>query len=226
MSQRNEHIDLVMEELQRYGLRGEIGDRGKHLEIAFETPMGRRFVIVARTPSDWRAGLNTRSDLRRILKADNMQPKVISQFTFQKAMSLPKATAVAPELVLQADVNELVDLVFELQSQMVVLREQNQFLQDRMNSARVVSRIEFGELSSADGVAVEIEKKFYDKNLPFRGSSTQGKIFACLTFQYKSIYDVVEESGIPMKYVATTLSKAKKRGFAEFGLRGQWRRKQ
>ena len=132
MSQRNEHLDLIINELERYGLRGEVSDRGKHLEVAWTTPHGRRFVIAARTPSDWRAGLNTRSEVRKLLKADNMQVKHISELSYQKAMSLPKHV-MPTEHVLQQDVIVLTDMVFELQSHISVLQQQNQMLQDKIN---------------------------------------------------------------------------------------------
>jgi hypothetical protein len=233
MSQRNEHLELVMDELERYGLRGEVGERGKHLEIAFETPLGRRFIIMPKTPSDWRGAMNSRSDLRKILRKDNLQPKVISQLSFQKAMSLPKPQAMPPELILQKDVNELIDLVFELQSQFAAIQELNAMLINKMSTAKVTSTIQFGEepLSEANDLVVEIEKKFpvldqvIHKEGPFREGTMQARIFSCLTEQYQSAHDIVKQSGANLKFVATTLSTIKKRGFAEIGLRGMWRRK-
>jgi hypothetical protein len=68
MTQRMEHLEPVLDELERYGLKSEIGDRGKHLEIRWNTPMGERFIIMPKTPSDWRGALNSRSDLRKMLR--------------------------------------------------------------------------------------------------------------------------------------------------------------
>src|ERR1700677_2013035 len=139
MTQRNEHLELCLEELERYGLKGEISERGKHLELAWVSPLGRRFVIAPKTPSDWRSSLNMRSDLRKLLRADNLQPKQVSNLTFQKAMSLPKQPTINKELLLQNDVDALTDLVFDLQSQLSLL-------QNKMNSMRVVARIEFDQV--------------------------------------------------------------------------------
>jgi hypothetical protein len=222
MTQRNEHIELAMEELERYGLRGEVSERGKHLEIAWTTPHGRRFVIAPKTPSDWRGGLNLRSDLRKLLRADNLQVKQINNLSFQKAMSLPKQPIVTRELLLQNDVDALSDLVFELQSQIASLH-------DKMNSMRVVAKIEFNQVEERvvdDTEILDTINQLVDKaQNPFRLGSTQAKIFETLTHQYKSFLDIVKESGIGYKYVANTLTKAKKKGFCESGLRGQWRRK-
>jgi hypothetical protein len=234
MSQRQEHLDLLIEELERYGLRGEISERGKHLEVAWNAPAGRRFVIAPKTPSDWRSGLNTRSELRKLLRADNLQPKQINELSFQKAMSLPKPT-IAPQLMLQKDVDALVEMVFEMQAQIVAVSEQNTILQDKMNSITVVSRIEFaGQTKSEDAdILLEVSRKLYDnvvketsvKERPFREGSAQDKIYSCLTEQFQSVHKIVDQSGVNLKYVATTLSKAKRLGFAELGLRGMWRRK-
>lgn len=227
MSQRQEHLDLLIEELERYGLRGEISDRGKHLEVAWNSPAGRRFVIVARTPSDWRAGLNTRSELRKLLRADNLQPKQISELSFQKAMSLPKQQVASPQLVLQNDVDALVELVFELQAQIVAISEQNQLLQDKMNSITVTSRIEFVNQEKAAEQDLFTEKTFAEiGEIPFMHGSIQYRICASLTSQFRPVKDIVEQSNAPIKYVYNTLNKAKNKGFAEQGaIRGTWRRK-
>lgn len=228
MTQRNEHIDLIMDELERYGLRGELSERGKHLEIAWTTPVGRRFVIVARTPSDWRAGLNTRSEVRKLLRADNMQLRAIHELSFQKAMTLPKQQMINQDQVLRNDVSALMDMVFDLQTQISQLQDQNSSLINKMNSMTVVSRIEFNhyEEEKVDDIIVEVNKKIYEQEkAPFLLGSTQDSIIACLTHQYQSLEDIVKASGVGKKYVCTTLSKAKKRGFAENGLYGQWKRK-
>lgn len=232
---RNEHLDLAIDELEKHGLSGEVSERGKHLELAWITPQGRRFVIAPKTPSDWRGGMNLRRDVRKLLRADNMQPKVISNLSFQRAMSLPKVPVISQDLLLQKDLNELTDFVFDLQSRLAAVEDQNKLLIEKMNLATVVSRIEFGPQSSTfvikpepnKDLIVEIEDKIWSSkgSLPFRESSIQGEIFACLTTQYEHINDIVKKSCRNSKYVSTTLSKAKKLGFAELGLRGQWRKK-
>lgn len=232
MTQRNEHLELALEELERYGLKGEISERGKHLELAWVSPAGRRFVIAPKTPSDWRGSLNLRSDLRKLLRADNLEPKPINNLSFQKAMTLPKP-AINRESFLQNSVDALTDLIFELQADLSAVREQNQSLQDKMNSITVVSRIEFaGQKKPEDAdVVLEVSRKLYDavivtsKEKPFREGSTQSKIFNAITLQYQSAHEIVKLSGVGLKYVQNTLSKAKKLGFVELGLRDQWRRK-
>ena len=221
MSQRNEHIDLLLEELERYGLKGQVSDRGKHLEVAWEAPLGRRFVIAARTPSDWRTGLNTRSDLRRLLKADNLQPKQINELTFQRAMQLPKAREITNEQILQKDVDVLTDLVFELQSTVAALQEQNIALAERMNSITVVSKIELG---SPNQDPVEGPIKLYNgTGAPHKETKTS-MVLNMLTAQFSPVSDLIRRSGLTRAHVNTILQKAKNAGLVENGLRGQWRK--
>lgn len=108
-----------------------------------------------------------------------------------------------------------VDLVFDLQTKLSEL-------QTKFDTMRVVATIEFGAPVEIMQVEQHHPKQYQDNN-PFRQGSAQYNIINCLSHQYKSTYDIVKESGVHLKYVATTLSKAKRLGCAELGLRGMWR---
>lgn len=218
MTQRNECVDLVINELERYGLRGEVAERGKHLEVAWSTPHGRRFVIVAKTPSDWRASLNTRSDLRKMLRADNLQPKQISELSFQKAMSLPKPVMLT-EHILQKDVNELTDLIFDLQSQITQLRE-------KLDTATINATIKFGsQPKDSDDVVLEIPTKLYNASEKPKYRTKLDLLLSLLLTQFRPVTEIIKESGLTRGHVNNLLQKAKNRGLAENGLRGEWSRK-
>lgn len=241
MSQRNEGIDLLLEELERHGLRGEVGDRGKHLEIAWNAPAGRRFVIVARTPSDWRASMNSRSDMRKMLRKDGLTPKPINELSFQKAMSLPKPVTLTKELLLQKDVDELTDLVFDLQGQIDSMKQYiGEALREQLAAMTVTSKVSFGdtEFEAARKHDVEmmqqIERKLHQQTVarsnvvqdgPFKAGSKQARIYGVLTDNFMHTSNIAELSGQSDKYVHTTLWKAKNLGFVESGLRGMYRRK-
>ncbi len=154
---RNECVDRVIDELERYGIRGEVLDRTKHLEIAWDTPVGRRFVIASKTSSDWRASLNIRGHVRRLLKADNMQPKQISELSFQKAMSLPKSV-IPIEHILQKDVDALTDMLFDAQTEISNLQDQYAKLLDKFSSMRIVSTLIFDQKAS-ESVPVSMSAK-------------------------------------------------------------------
>lgn len=217
MSQRNEDVDRVIDELERYGLRGEVSDRGKHLEIAWVTPHGRRFMIVSRTASDWRSSLNARSDLRKLLRADNLHPKAISELSFQKAMALPKPVAITREQSLQNDVDALTDLVFELQSQIMAVQLSNTALQDKINSMQIVSEVRFVKPNLPEAI-----RKPYPNVGSRKGKTSM--VLSMMSTQWSYTADLIKQSGLTRAHVNNILQKAKHVGLVENGLRGQWRR--
>jgi hypothetical protein len=71
---RNPCLAAALEELTKAGIHHpEIARGGKHLQLRWVTPSGQpRMFAVSNTPSDWRSPENARSDMRRMLRADNM----------------------------------------------------------------------------------------------------------------------------------------------------------
>lgn len=65
---RNEVTDAVMRELEAHGLHGSIEHRGKHQAVVWEQDGKRRSYICPLTPSDVRAWINARGDVRRMLR--------------------------------------------------------------------------------------------------------------------------------------------------------------
>lgn len=232
MTQRMEHLELMLSELERYGLKGEVSDRGKHLEVAWVSPLGRRFVIAPRTPSDWRSALNCRSDIRRMLRADNLQPKSVNELSFQKAMTLPKQPLLTQEQVANRDIEALTDLVFDMQAQIAILQEQNIALADKMNSITVVSTISFaGQAKPDDGdVVLNISRKLYD-NIAAKPAKAEKKVnktemvLGLLSTNFRGVKDLIRESKITRAHVNNILQVAKRKGLVENGLRGEWRKK-
>lgn len=226
MARQLEHVQLLLDELERYGLKGEIADRGKHLEVAWQTFKGRRFVIASRTPSDWRSGLNCRSDMRKMLREDNMQLMPAKELTLNRALSLPTLPVLTQQqriLFLQNDVEALTDLIFDLQAQI-------RALESKMSSITVVSTVKFGaEATLEREQAVEALPK--TRALPRTSSwmpregSKQHTVYAAMTEQYVHIHTLMKQTGFPLKRVNTILWKLQKEKLVEHGLRGWWRRK-
>lgn len=222
---RNEITDLLLEELDRYGLKGEISDRSKHLEVAWQTPQGRRFVIVPRTPSDWRGGMNVRSDMRKLLRADNLQPKQEQVTSFQRAMSLPKeplVNQVARDRALHRDIETLSELVFELLEQNSILQQKFDSLLEKMNSVSVVSTVK----SVVGFVGQQPIEAPIVKPLPKteRVTSTE-VVYNCIAYEWTPRTEIIERSGLSKTVTNQCFVRLQRRGLIERGLRGMWRKK-
>lgn len=221
MAQRQEHLELMLEELEKYGLVGEISERGKHLEIAWQSPAGRRFIIAPRTPSDWRSSMNCRSDMRKLLRADNLQPVSVSNLSFQKAMALPKEPVLPKEQLIQKDVEALTELVFELQGQIDSMKQYiATALREQLMSMTVVSRVEFQQPKVK--LPKEVRETYAEMMAkPVRKTDL---VWSLLSSNWKEVRSLVDETGINRAHINTILQKFRREGKVENGLRGQWRR--
>lgn len=216
---RNEVTDLLIEELSKYGLKGTISDRSKHLEVSWDGIAGSRFIIAPKTPSDWRSSLNARSDLRKMLRKDNQPLLEDRPMSFQKAMSLPKetlVTQVARDRALQRDVEVLCDVVMELQEKINSLHE-------KLESVTVVSTV-MSSVKFAGQQTVEepVQPKILERKE--RPSSTE-IVFNCVGFVWTQKSEILKLSGLNAGVVNQALMRLRAKGWIENGQRGMWRRK-
>jgi len=65
-------LQAAQTELSSAGIESQVEARGKHQAIVWQVGGERRHYIVPLSPSDHRAHLNVRSDVRRMLKADGL----------------------------------------------------------------------------------------------------------------------------------------------------------
>ena len=220
MASRNECVDRVLEELERYGLQGQVNERGKHLEIAWAYTDGRqRQTFVPKTASDWRSSLNARGDVRKTLRADGIQMPATTIVSFQKAMNLPKfpSHGLTKEQVLQKDIDSLIDLVFEL-------GEKLSATQDRINNMRVVTTVTFDKVEVPVVAAPVVEQQKIQKHVP---GASKAVVLAQLSFErWVSRSDIIKTLGKENKgTISIALVRLKKEGLIESGLRGMYRRK-
>lgn len=68
----NECIEAACEELRAVGIEPTVRHSGKHAAIVWSASGVERVFHTALTPSDYRAPLNVRSDVRRILRNDGL----------------------------------------------------------------------------------------------------------------------------------------------------------
>lgn len=209
MSGRNEEAEASLAELERFGIRGQLRDRGKHLEVYWAYADGReRSKIVARSGSDHRGPLNARGEVRRQLRADNVQPPAPEVVVLQKAFSLPSPNdSGAVRLAkLERDFDSLLDLVIELQ--------------DKLARARVVSALDFGVLTAPVATfAPPLGKK--------SGKASSNVLEALADGRWKHRQDIAQECNTSVTNVSSTLNYLAKRVTppkVEVGQRGLWRK--
>jgi hypothetical protein len=68
MSRRNDLVQEAVETLVAHGFTRIVSSGGKHLKISWVAAHHRRVLVISRSPSDWRARLNSRATLRRLLR--------------------------------------------------------------------------------------------------------------------------------------------------------------
>ncbi len=68
----NECIEAVIEELRTVGIDPTVRHGGKHAVIEWDHRGARRVFHAPLTPSDWRSHLNSRSQVRNILRSDGL----------------------------------------------------------------------------------------------------------------------------------------------------------
>lgn len=216
MGERNECAQARLTRLERFGLKGEVGDRGKHLEVAWAYPDGRRhFVIVPRTASDHRASLNARGDVRRLLRANNIQPPSAKVVLMQKAFNLPKVIDPLPDRLVRmtTDIEGLLDLVVDLQAQVT---EQ----QSRLNNIRVSTTLSFDVPVAVTALAASPVVRSN------KGGRSESILAALQNGNWHQRADIAAATKLDIKDVSSGLDFLRKKGFVERGLiRGMWRKK-
>jgi hypothetical protein len=225
---RNEITDLLIDELDRYGLKGQVDDRSKHLEVVWVGSQGRRFLVVPKTPSDWRSGLNCRSDMRKILRADNEKIKEEDPLSFKKAMSLPKepiVTFAARERALQKDVETLCELVLELVEKTTIQQSQLSSILEKMNSIQVVSTVESTVSFTGQQVVEQPHAERPTAQRHGRSALTIAAVLEAMPFEWTRVPVLIGHTGFGKATVYKALNILFEQGLVEHGPHATWRKK-
>lgn len=215
---KNDCVEAVLSELERFGLKGVVGDRGKHLEIRWQYSDGReRFQIVPSTPSDNRGALNARGDVRRRLREDGVQPPPAEVIQFNRALNLPKPEdfGVVRLAKLEKDFETLLDITVELNCQLSTLQE-------RLSNAKVSISFDIPSAPTLPAVApVEAAKLVTTKQ---HGGRRKDKILKVLApGGWVETAEIIRLTGLRQKDVYSGLAYMKKIGELEGDGRGNYR---
>jgi len=202
--------EAALAELSKFGIKGEVVDRGKHLAVEWNYSDGRyRQVFTARTGSDWRGPLNVRARVRRILREANITLPPPSIVIFEKALNLPKPTDFAAEKIrrLENDVEALCDLCLEQSLRLEALEKRLAGLRVSVSFEEVA--IKTTELSN------------------WRANSMKQRP-AVLNYLSDGLWhnrnDIAKVTEIPVNNVSRVLNQLLNAGMVENGQRGMWRK--
>lgn len=68
MARRNACVDALVETLAEHGLAPSEIITGKHVKIRFEIKGHKHQYVTGVSPSDWRAPMKVRADIRRLIR--------------------------------------------------------------------------------------------------------------------------------------------------------------
>ena len=132
MNHHSELVEVATAELKPHGIKPKITyTNGGHIEIAWRLVPEKelRRVITSRTGSDWRARMNIRAEVGRLLRADNVtlkqEPKPKKRPELAKALNLPQEVVPLPDQIsaLRGEVADLTELMVRVYKGVGTLRE-------------------------------------------------------------------------------------------------------
>lgn len=247
MSRQTEEVEVILRELRAYGLKGQVENRSKHIEVYWQYPDGRsRSHICPASGSDCRGWLNSRARVRRWLREDGIQPPAPEKRVLERALNLPSPedSGVARLERVEKDNEALLDWVAELQETVTVLQ--------KMLSQVNVS-VRFGdvpEVSVAPPEEDTVAQGSFPAPVPapteppvtyvrqgvsaadpsppgFAHRQTKKQLVWALlqggTWVHKGLIE--KETKLPSAHVSNTLHILKSEGYVENGMRGYWRKK-
>lgn len=221
----NSHVDAVMLELERFGLKGQLSDRGKHQEIRWQYNDGRsRFTIVPNSPSDGsRGALNARGQVRRQLRLDAVQPPSATVRLIQKAFSLPSPQDHGAYRLarLESDFEGLLDELIDTRAQLADVLA-------KLTNMRVT--VSFGPPSEAKAVA-SVEEALQAPRAAVskvvkerRGGARMKTVLRVLgAGGWVAAGEIARQAVLPLKNTYAALHYLKKTNRVEVGRKGQYR---
>lgn len=241
----SEEVEATLRELKSWGLTGTVERGGKHFLVRFETPLGKYCVTCAVSGSDVRGALNARAAVRRRIREAGITHPVPTYRKLERALSLPEPTEDLPTRVsrLEAEVGELLSLVFELQEKLALSVSSSVVapppaeplltpptllaltpdpVQEppQLSPARNEPRKPTRKRKKQGDEGIDTLSK--DPNSP----NIADRILRTIDQNWTSRHEILRRSKEPVNSIGPTLSRLKRAGLIEAGMRGCYRRTQ
>ena len=234
MSKGNDVTETIVRELKLHGITPTLMNGGKHNKILWEAEGNKRVYVAPITPSDFRARLNARAEVRRMLREDGVsavvetKPTVLERAMTVQAQPDPLGVRVAQ---LEAEVNALTEIVLE----QLAMTPPQPVIEVSVQGAtlKVVE-----PLAKAENAQPEPVRTFAHVNNwePVKGPlptpAPAGKKGAVMDAILKAMSfdrvhrasELVREVGRPSGHISSTLMYLEKKGLVEKLGRGEWRK--
>ena len=189
----NELQQIAVSELRLHGIKPVVENTGGgHIAIVWRAVPEKeeRRVIVAKTPGDWRARMNTRAEVRKYLKADNVS-LVVAQPKKKNRLLAEAVVAPPPDVIPTAD-------------QFAALRGE---IADLTQLVLRLTKIAYATRDMAAKVLPE------EAPAPVKLPSASIKIAEYLSLEkYTSLTALVRDTGLTLKQVQLKLEYLRRQG--------------
>jgi hypothetical protein len=199
---KNDCLDAALRELSQVGIRPRRQDDRRHVFLEWDVPGGkRRQYTVPKTPSDWRARLNARSDVRRLIREDALDVAHAQKSALAKALELPPIP-LAPErpderlIRLERDQEALIDLVGDLSAEIRELSSNQPKIELSING--VPMRVEPVPVPSPVPAPAQVK--------PILSRGCHGYLVSLMSEEWIRVKDLAEKSGLSPANVSVTLT--------------------
>lgn len=229
MVKRNDCLDAVVGELERFGIRSEVQDRSKHMEVLWRGPKGEhRSYFIPNTPSDHKAWLNCRGDVRRQLRLDGVELPKPNVLTLQHALSAPKPVEPQADRLsrLEEDRDVLLDWLVDGRAELAEALSAVATMKAQLANVRVTVSFDNNSAQPFAPVVEEAPKKKMGRR-PREGISQADQVLNAFAApgQWTAVHKLCEITGFDGPTLGRLLWGLKNAEKVENGQRGWWRKK-
>jgi hypothetical protein len=215
---QNECLDAALRELADVGVRPTVHNDRRHVLLEWDVDGKKRQYFLPKTPSDRRAWLNCRADVRRMIKEDGLDVAYAQRPLLQKALEVPvQTTPETPDarmIRLEREHDAMIDLIIDLDTQ--IKNQQRPAIEIKIDGVPMV-------LQPAPTIVPAMPAPV--RPLQKGERAPMGYLVSVMREgEWVTTRDLVERTGLPKTTVTSTLHYWKKKGVVEKEHR-KWRRK-
>lgn len=224
---KNAELAAAMFELHMVGVKPQVERGSKHVKIRWEANGKQRTYVCGSTASDYRAALNVRADVRRLIRQDGLKAPENNVVSFRRIMELPEVQEPLAERLarLEGEIGALVDLLLDKPS---TVGEPPFSIEITVNGKRV-------GLEPLPQPATQVALPVASSPIPeaallasgrFRSlTGAPARVFAILGSGPLRVSEISHRLCLDQRRVGAVLANLNARGLVDRVSRGEWRRR-